>query len=66
MKKCELTVAEAADGIMALSALDDAGIARAVATPPDSWGLSREERISLAAYIGMRRDHLLRSVPNMT
>ena len=49
--------------IAALGALDDAMIATAVAAPPDSWGVSLDDRIALARYLAGRRDALTASFP---
>ena len=48
--------------IARLREVTDADIARTVAIPPTSWGLTMDERVALARYLSRRRDQLLRLV----
>jgi hypothetical protein len=51
---------EAADVLDQLARLQRAQIARVVATPPDDWGLSDDDRAALAEYAQTRRMTLLK------
>lgn len=44
-----------------LARVHDTQIARAVAIPPDEWGVKIDERIEVAKYISARRDALLKA-----
>lgn len=56
---CGFRPEERVAGCAALAGLAPEAIARAVAGPPRAWGLSDTERVSLAWFLGRRRDMLL-------
>jgi len=45
--------------VTVLDSVSDAVIASAVASPPDSWSITMDERITPAQYLAKRRDDLL-------
>jgi hypothetical protein len=59
---CRFTPAELSDAHDALASMDNARIARAVAAPPDEWGIDITERVALATYLARQRLELLRSL----
>lgn len=58
---CGLTGPDLREACMGLLGINDAVIARAVAAPPDHWGVTLPERVGLAAYLSNRRAQLIRS-----
>ncbi|HZD68423.1 MAG TPA: HipA family kinase [Actinomycetes bacterium] len=50
---------EAADALDRLARLQPADIARVIATPPDEWGVSADDRVALAEYAEARRRKIL-------
>jgi hypothetical protein len=55
-----LTHPDRAETLALLDSVDEADIARIVIRPPDTWGITIDERIALAAYLWERRDGTLR------
>lgn len=55
---CELTPDELADALGTLSAISEQQIVQVVASPPDEWGLTIEERILLVKYLLNRQREL--------
>lgn len=56
---CSLKTPDFRGACVHLRGIDDAVIARAVAQPPDSWGIQMPERVALAQYLARRRAQLL-------
>lgn len=50
---------ELRDAAAALTNVSDNNVAGMVAAPPETWGISLDDRVGLAQYIARRRDHLL-------
>jgi len=50
---------EAADTLDHLVGLQRVDMARVIATPPDEWGISEEDRVALAEYVDARRRKIL-------
>ncbi|MEM6435727.1 MAG: hypothetical protein AAF773_18025 [Cyanobacteria bacterium P01_D01_bin.115] len=57
-KNCKLTPDELAEAFDALSDISEQQIVTAVASPPDDWGLTIEERITLVRYLINRQSAL--------
>ena len=53
---CSLTEDELREAQKLLLNVSDSAIAQAVASPPDGWGISMQERVALAAFLAKRRD----------
>lgn len=62
MEGARLTPKDVANAAEQLSTVTDEVIARAVASPPDEWGITMDERKALAHYIAKRRDVLFSSL----
>ncbi len=62
VNKCSFTSDEITRAVRSLDKLDNASIAKAVAAPPDEWGLTADERAKLALYLESRRESLLASL----
>jgi len=60
---CNLTAQELNQAINELATIDEHSLACAVALPPDTWGLSMEERLALLEFLIRRRDELLATLP---
>jgi hypothetical protein len=56
---CNLTEAEIRQALSALKEISDESIIRAVARPPDEWGITMNERVALVEYLIQRRQELL-------
>jgi len=56
---CQFSDDELADAVRPLGQLSDDAIAEVVAGPPDAWGMTMSERVTLAAFLAERRDQLL-------
>lgn len=56
---CALMHAELSSALQGLEGVNDAAILRAVAAPPSNWGLSMDERVTLAQFFIKRRSELL-------
>lgn len=61
MEKCDFMPKEITTALQSLENINDECIALAVATPPDDWGLTDDDRIAMAGYLETRRDELLQS-----
>ncbi|MGC8541997.1 MAG: hypothetical protein ACP5QA_15410, partial [Phycisphaerae bacterium] len=59
LEKCDFTEAEINEALDSLRVVEASHIAHAVAQPPDTWGLSLDDRIALACYLDARREQLL-------
>lgn len=55
---CNLPNEDLDEAIAALRRVDDEAICRAIAQPPDEWGININERVALAEYLASRRDRL--------
>jgi hypothetical protein len=55
---CTLTDQELDDAKEKLAVVDDDAIAGAVASPPEDWGITQDERLAVAEYLAIRRDML--------
>jgi hypothetical protein len=60
---CNLTKQELDEAISELSTIDDHRVSTAVALPPDTWGLSMDERLALLEFLIRRRDEFLATLP---
>lgn len=58
---CYLTQEEVGDALRALEAITEEKIIQAVSSPPDEWGLTIGERVTLVEYLTRRRKELLAS-----
>jgi hypothetical protein len=56
---CGLTPDELAKATQALKSLDEPSIIKAVASPPDEWGITNDERMALVEYLVDRRNKML-------
>lgn len=56
---CQFTPAERAEGRKALEQLTHKDLVAAVATPPDQWQITIEERVELVEYLANRQQALL-------
>jgi hypothetical protein len=63
---CGFRREELVDARDALAGMDNAHIARAVATPPDEWGMDMSERVALATFLARQRLELLNSLAGIT
>jgi hypothetical protein len=59
---CNFTPMELTDAKVALASITDETIIRAVSTPPDTWGLTIEERLALIGYLTRRKQELLEGI----
>lgn len=59
---CHLTAGELSAAAQQLSRVTPTIIASAVASPPDDWGVSMDERVALAVYLDKRREQLLATI----
>ena len=59
---CNFTLTELAEAKVALVSITDKTIIRAVSAPPESWGLTIEERLALIGYLIRRKQELLESI----
>jgi hypothetical protein len=56
---CYFTQEEVQEGLQALEAVTEDKIIQAVASPPDQWGLTMDERVVLMEYLMRRQQELL-------
>lgn len=63
---CGLTSAELRAALAALDGVQESAIIRAVAAPPDEWGCTMDERVTMVAFFAKRRSELLALVPGLT
>jgi hypothetical protein len=56
---CYFTQEEVQEGLQALGAVTEDKIIQAVASPPDQWGLTMDERVVLMEYLMRRQQELL-------
>lgn len=66
IQKCDFMPTEITIALRSLEKINDDCIALAVATPPDDWGLTVDDRVAMAKYLEIRRDKLLRSADDCT
>jgi hypothetical protein len=57
--QCSLSADELRAAASHLTSITDSDIAAIVATAPDEWGITADERLALAAYLVRRRDDLI-------
>jgi len=58
---CSLRDEEIRDAVERLRKIDNRAIAEVVAGPPDEWGLTQAERVTLFQYLAGRSDQLLKA-----
>jgi hypothetical protein len=59
--KCHLTKDELSAAVLLLNVVTTATIASAVSAPPNSWGLTLDDRVEVATYLEKRKEQLLAS-----
>lgn len=59
---CNFTPMELTEAKVALVSIADEAIIWAVSTPPDTWGLTIEERLALIGYLTRRKQELLEDI----
>jgi hypothetical protein len=58
-EECNLNQEEVSGALQALEAVTEGQIIQAVSTPPDQWGLTINERVTLVEFLTRRRQELL-------
>lgn len=61
VQRCSLLDEEVRDAVEQLRLIDNRAIAEVVAGPPDEWGLTQAERVTLFQYLAGRSDQLLKA-----
>jgi hypothetical protein len=61
LRHCGFADQELIDACEPLLSITSEHIAEAVATPPDEWGVSTNERVALAKYLNRRRHELIKT-----
>lgn len=56
--KCDFTLDEIAEGRHSLEQITPEHLIRAVASPPDQWGITIKERVALVKYLTKRKEEL--------
>ena len=59
---CELTDHEIGQALIALKKVTEEIIIQAVASPPNEWGITMEERVTMVEYLIKRRQELLNAL----
>jgi hypothetical protein len=58
-RACQLKLEEIEPALLALNAVDEQNIVQAVASPPQEWSLTLDERVTLVEYLLRRQQELL-------
>lgn len=62
VSSCELTDNEIRQALIALEEVTEETIVQAVASPPDEWGITMEERVAMVEYLMKRQQELLNAL----